>query len=114
MQQVFKSKVCETKSLAPASSRMTETDTIPRTQTTQSLNLIARNWSYHYKNTHKTVRLLMHMCIPSIYDTATLGLRHYFFFQLANFRYYTVFAYWYSTNEGICNAPMCTNHLNEP
>ena len=28
MQQVFKSKVCETKSLTPASNRMTETDTM--------------------------------------------------------------------------------------
>ena len=64
MQEVFKSKVCETKSLAPASNRMSDVKS-PRTQTTQSLNLIARNWSYHYKNTHKTARLLMHMCIPS-------------------------------------------------
>ena len=41
MQQVFKSIVCETKSLAPAANRMTETDTMILqvwTQTTQSLN----------------------------------------------------------------------------
>ena len=59
------------KSLAPASNRMTETDTMILQMwylqnTSNTITQLARNWSYHYTNTHKTARLLMHMCIPSI------------------------------------------------
>ena len=65
-----KSIVCEMKSLAPASNRMTETDTMILQMwylqnTSNTITQLARNWSYHYTNTHKTARLLMHMCIPS-------------------------------------------------
>ena len=45
---------------------------------------------------------------PSVRATISL-------FQSANNQNFnTVFAYWYSTTGGICNAPMCIDYLNKP
>ena len=41
---------------------------------------------------------------------ATISL----FQSVNNPNFNTVFAYWYSTTGGICNAPMCIDHLNKP
>ena len=51
---------------------------------------------------------------PSLESPLSVRATISLFQSVKNPNFNTVFAYWYSTTGGICNAPMCIDHLNKP